>query len=523
MATFTTLVYTAAAIGVLFLLWIRLGTAKSDHRPESVSNPWATTKELRPFMADKPAPGQLILGKVNKGRKHYTLVLGRAEHSAMIIGGARCGKTTGFLAPNVVEWVGPALVVSTKSDALSLTLTDADDAVLFAPALNPASMAVNRVPLVGYSPADGISELWEAGRRDEAEAEASLIAKATCAGTAMKGVESGDFWQATAAALLAPLLLALAITNDTENTIDDLLRWASAGDELSEPLDILLRYNAAPTLQMELTRFLGNDARIQSSTLTTLGTALMAYKNPLIRATAKMPRERRIRPSWLYDPAGVRRRLYLLGTPMQQDELAPIFTALLDELVRSRFDAVEPIMMQRAPGDDSCVVAPERHLLMALDEVANIFPYPKLPTLLSTGGSNGITVMLVYQDLAQARARLGEDAVQTLLNNAQATVIMRGIKDTATLTNVTSMLGTQFVKMTGTSTSKGQTTNSVNVTERTVAATNEIRQLELGQTIVIYSSEKPFRLGLLNPPKVNRQAAPTQAASVLPLDEASVT
>ena len=79
-------------------------------------------------------------------------------------------------------------------------------------------------------------------------------------------------------------------------------------------------------------------------------------------------------------------------------------------------------------------------LLLMLDEAANIAPIPDLPAMLSEAGGQGLQVVVVLQDISQARRRWPRDA-DGLLSLFAARVILSGIADVKTLEQLSLLAG----------------------------------------------------------------------------------
>ena len=79
-------------------------------------------------------------------------------------------------------------------------------------------------------------------------------------------------------------------------------------------------------------------------------------------------------------------------------------------------------------------------VLLMLDEAANIAPIPDLPAMLSEAGGQGLQVVVVLQDISQARRRWLRDA-DGLLSLFGARVILSGIADPATLKQLSLLCG----------------------------------------------------------------------------------
>ena len=79
-------------------------------------------------------------------------------------------------------------------------------------------------------------------------------------------------------------------------------------------------------------------------------------------------------------------------------------------------------------------------MLWALDETANIAPLPDLPALLSEAGGQGLQVMVVLQDLSQARTRWAT-AGEGLLSLVGATAVLSNVRDRRTLEDLSALVG----------------------------------------------------------------------------------
>jgi hypothetical protein len=79
-------------------------------------------------------------------------------------------------------------------------------------------------------------------------------------------------------------------------------------------------------------------------------------------------------------------------------------------------------------------------LLLALDELANVAPLPRLASIVSEGGGQGVLTMACLQDLSQARSRWGTSA-EGFLSLFPTTVVLPGIADRPTLEMLRSLAG----------------------------------------------------------------------------------
>lgn len=109
-------------------------------------------------------------------------------------------------------------------------------------------------------------------------------------------------------------------------------------------------------------------------------------------------------------------QLHVVAPSRHQAVSIPLVVGLIEELVHATYD---------------------RHhegarLLLALDELANVAPLPRLASIVSEGGSQGVLTLACLQDLSQARSRWGASA-EGFLSLFPTTLILPGIADQTTL------------------------------------------------------------------------------------------
>jgi type IV secretory pathway TraG/TraD family ATPase VirD4 len=83
-------------------------------------------------------------------------------------------------------------------------------------------------------------------------------------------------------------------------------------------------------------------------------------------------------------------------------------------------------------------------LLLALDELANVAPLPRLASIVSEGGGQGVLTLACLQDLSQARSRWGTSA-DGFLSLFPTTLVLPGIADRSTLDMLRHLAGRELV------------------------------------------------------------------------------
>jgi type IV secretory pathway TraG/TraD family ATPase VirD4 len=193
--------------------------------------------------------------------------------------------------------------------------------------------------------------------------------------------------------------------------------------------------------------------------------------------------------------------LYIVSPSRTMQELAPLTAALVDAIAAR---ALERAVEQGGP------LAPR--LLLALDEAANIAPLASLPSLVAEGGQQGVTSVVVLQDISQAYGRWGRDGAHTLWNNATVRVVLPGVADPATVDLATRFAGEveRWVPSVSSQTSRGRSSRqhgsdrnwgssesrSWSTRVEPLLRGGEVQRLERGEGLLLARSLPPARLVL---------------------------
>jgi type IV secretion system protein VirD4 len=428
-------------------------------RPDDAAH-WARRADLRPLAVRKPEPGRLTLG-----RAHGRLVAAEARQSAIVIAPTQSMKTTGLAVPAILEWQGPVLATSVKTDLLRDTIDrrrDLGDVLVFDPTEATGLDGASWSPLVDCAS-------WHRAQRTAA----AMCAAAQPGGTTLA---DADFWYAAAAKLLAPVLLAAATVED--GSMADVVRWVDT-QEVDEVRDALQEHGDEDALTAARATW-ARDERQRSSIYTTAETVLQAYADPRVLAAA-------------YDPQPIADRLldgspaavYLCAPAHEQARLRPLFATLIEQVIAAVYD--------RATGTGRPLDPP---LLLVLDEAANVAPLPALDTLAATAAGQGIQLVSVFQDVAQIRERWGTRA-QTIVNNHRARLIGSGIADPDTLDLAARVLGEQEVRQHSTTAGQeGRASTTESSTYRSLAPAHALREAEHGTALLVYGNLPPARVQL---------------------------
>ncbi|MBA3566223.1 MAG: type IV secretory system conjugative DNA transfer family protein [Actinobacteria bacterium] len=455
--TFAAIVLPSLATFVLLSIRLRnrgVGSARTAR--------WARPRDLRTLFVRGHEPGRLILGRA-EGR----LVAAESRQSAIVVGPTQTGKTTGFAIPAILEWQGPVVATSIKTDLLRETLA-ARSAIPGASTLVYDPTGSTGFPTAGWTP------LMECLTWQGAQRVAEWLVRGARPGGGTS--DAAEFWYGATAKLLAPILLAAACSGGTMVQVvqwvdvqeDERVRWALEQNDEQEALSGF----EAISLWDEKTR---------GSVYATAQTVLIAYADPGVLAsamTAELRAERILDGGW--------HTAYLCAPAHEQRRLQPLFATLVQEIVAHAYDRTTETGQPLDPP-----------LLLVLDECANIAPLRDLATLASTGAGQGIQLVSVFQDIAQINAVYGRDRAPTIVSNHRAKVILSGIADPQTLEYLARLLGDEEVRqMSATSGVEGRHSTTESVAYRNLAPANVLREMRPGQGVLVYGHLAPARIEL---------------------------
>ncbi len=427
-----------------------------------------------------PPPGRLVLGRA--GRR---LVAAERAQSVIVFGPTQSHKTSGFAVPALLEWSGPVVAASVKTDLIDHTIghrRSCGEVQCFDPSGSTG------LPSATWSPL-ATARTWPSARR--AAAGLTEVAKSSV-GT----MTDGDFWYATATRMLAPLLFAAAVGR---RDMDDVVRWVDTQEE-TEVLDLLAAAGVPEAVHAARSAF-GKEDRQRSSIYTTVETMLEPFAATAVppgpapwealggmTGGATAGRGERATGDSGVDPARLvngSNTLYLCAPAHDQRRLTPLFVSVVRQIIEHVYDRVT---LTHRPLDPP--------LLVVLDEAANIAPLADLDALAATAAGHGVQLVTVWHDLAQITARYGPRAT-TVVNNHRAKLFLSGISDPSTLDYASHLIGDEEVLLPATTRggrSGPSTTRSP--TTRRLAPPDALRRIAPGEGVLLYGDLPPARLRL---------------------------
>jgi type IV secretion system protein VirD4 len=422
---------------------------------------WARIPELRPLrsLGRSPRTGRLALGR-HGGRLLYA----EHRHALVAFGPPQSGKSAGIAIPALLDWNGPAVASSIKTDLLSATIARREalgEVLVFDPFGLSGAPGHTWSPLHAAHTWDGALEVaWRLASAGELD---------------RRSMEGGDFWAVAAEQRLAPLLYAAAVS---EAGMDAVVRWVH-GQGMRELDQALLCAGEGGHPAYDAVRaFEAQADRTRTSIEATAQTLLRAYRfGRVVRSAGSCE----ITADRLLDGPGT---VYLIGDAKASKLLRPIFLALLDEIVDRAYE--------RATLAGGRLDKP---LLLCLDEAGNVAPLPHLAEIASTAPSHNIQLVTIFHDLAQARSRYGQQA-ETVVNSHRARMLLPGVADLETLRYFAGLTGEEEARDRSHTTGAGGTTRSTSRRRRPLIAPEALRQLPDRHALMLYGRIPPNRLRL---------------------------
>lgn len=427
---------------------------------------WATWRDLRPLQVRRPGSGSMVLGR--RGRH---LIATEPETSVLVIGPTRSGKTSGLVVPNLLQWAGPAIVTSTKSELVDLTLGHRQD-VGPVSVYDPTGEIGDRHPTVSWSPLTGCETLDVAW----------TVAAWLCAGL-QQGGSRGDndwaHWAESGKLLIAPLLFAAASHGQS---IVAVRNWIH-GFDVETPLALLQDLSTTQAdSDSDAERAIGMltsiDQRPEKERGTVFSTVMRIFSVFNERPVAASAMTSHFDPhSFLRD----RGTLYLCTPRQSPERVASLFVGILMTVVTCAYGLASAQPRGR--------LHPELGLF--LDELANVVPIEELPALASQGAGRGVLLMSIVQDFSQLRARYGVDRANSILNNHGCKMVLPGISDPETTEVIAKLVGRSNVTDVQVSHNEGRSSRSYSLRQDQMATPDALRQLPDGTGIVLYRGKPP--------------------------------
>jgi type IV secretion system protein VirD4 len=460
---------------------------------------FASDRDLAPLIVHQPVPsGRFVLGRVHGGlvatedRQAAPATSKRVaarqgdRGSVAVIGPSRSGKTVNVIA-GLLDWDGPAVVVSVKRDLIDAT-RERRDQLGETRVFDPSGVA--------GLPANALAR-WTPLRSAGTPRGAQKAATALAASIPRSGVDGGaDYWVKQAEILLTGLLGAAAL--DPSRTMLDVAHWVFTKDipnkgEENEITELLAdvkqsgtpaECQAAGAAMIQLDAVWNLDERVRSSVYATVQTVVQAWLDPAVHHSATIPRGQHcVDLEWLTNQKDGANTLYLVAPLDDQKRLAPVLGGLLGDLKDQAYQA------------DIAGTGLGRPLLMVVDEAGNM-PLAWLPEVAATCAGIGILLVTIWQSKAQLDAAYGRLS-DSVLTNHLTKIVFSGASDAATLDYVSRLLGDEDVSHRSVSYDVGGgSRRSISESTHREALTpfHLLRQVRPGEAVLIHGTLPPAHL-----------------------------
>lgn len=368
------------------------------------------------------------------GDEPFRVALGRLEDEViaakplapiLVLGPPGSGKTSGMVVPTILEWPGPAVVISVTGEAVEQTI-DARTRKGNVFVVDPHDFLPDWPIKTGWNPLDEIDS-W-----NDAQKMASRLFEVKTS-----GLNDPDFWRQAATRLLAPHLYAAAANN---YTMADVMRWILTQEEF-EVRSLLQAASSEPAIQAAEACWQRED-RARSSVYTTLEVQMSAWDDERVQRWSASETRLKLAQFLNGDP----NTLYLCIPAVAGNELAPLSVALIKDLL-SRVAIANRGFASHLLGSKGIIAALEYSpasvmpLLLVLDDAADTAPMANLKSFANTAPKNAVQLVTIFNDLSEMQTVFGETASRTVVNSHPACIIMPGMRDIATLNYVTGVFG----------------------------------------------------------------------------------
>jgi type IV secretion system protein VirD4 len=399
---------------------------------------------------------------------------GTREDSVGVVGPPRVGKTAGVLIPQALMWGGPLISTSTKPDILRATAgrrlqlaqRHGGKVFLYAPTANGR---IEGMEPARWSPLAGCQDPRIAALRVETLVQAAQTGR---------GIENADHWRAGASRILRPYFLAAAHHPTRRGDFAVVREWL-AGHEFRDPLAILasLRTFGGDHWAAELRGVAETPERERGSFFSSAQNAVAATADPnVLRSCSATDLEP-------IEFLTTRSTLYVISPSEHQEAVAPLISALIEYIVTVAYDLHRQGMLPARLG-------------LGLDELANIAPLPKLESIVSQGGGQGVNTTWAAQSQAQLRHRFGEHAADAIWSATRSKLVFGGLGDGRSLEQLSRLVGDHQIKTRTTATDRSSGVKQHHTTTglewRPRLSVAELRQLPPKWALLLYQERKPY-------------------------------
>ncbi|XUK61110.1 TraG-D-C domain-containing protein [Plantibacter sp. RU18] len=383
------------------------------------------------------------------------------ESVVLQIWGPRQGKSSTQVIPAVLDAPGAVLTTSNKPDVIDAT-RESRSKLGTVWSFDPQQISGD-APTWWWNPLSYVTD----------DAKARTLASLFSAAGRDPSAKRDPYFDPAGEDLIADLILAAAIGG---KEIVDVYAWLQHGKP-SEPLEILRAHHGgifslnAGSLEEKFNMEAGQ----KSGVFGTATNMMQSLKLQSIRQWVNpAPGERRPH----FDVHAFVRSsdtLYVLSKE-GEGSAAALTTALTVAVAAAAEEYAMQCKGRRLPVP----------LLMLLDEVANVCPWPDLPKKYSHYGSKGIIPVAFLQSWSQGVGLWGTEGMDMIWSAATVKVVGSGISEEGFLRKVANLIGEYTFDTVSESRSKGGTTRSFNKEggKENIMTISDLQELPIGRVVV---------------------------------------
>ncbi len=469
------------------LFRLKVGTV--ERRPLGVDARarFASLRDLAPLLIRQPERGRFIVGRF--GRRLVATEVphhGRGRRSrpgdrgaVALIGPSRSGKTTAAIG-GILEWEGPAVLSSVKSDLLATTYgwrKGQGDVLVYDPT------GTTSMTTTGWSP------LREAGSIIGSQRAARSLCDAAPRDDSVDG--GLDFWLTQAEILLSGLLWVAAQKDQHMSTVCEWVMVQDSPDPETGPGTVMNFVNemlasedpeikkGATQASRSLLSVWRMEERTRSSVYATAQSVVWPWADPGV-ADASNKDNAKINLDWLLSTEH-HNSVYLCAPIEDQQRLAPAFGGLLNDIIRQAYLRVAKTNKPLDPP-----------LLIVIDEAGNT-PLRALPEYASTLAGLGVLMVTIWQSLAQIEEAYGGKA-DTIITNHLSKVFYGGQSDPSALRYLAQVLGDVEVDTTSRTRTVGPDSTQISTTHLPLVPPHVARQMRPGGALLIHGTLPPAHI-----------------------------
>jgi type IV secretory pathway TraG/TraD family ATPase VirD4 len=455
--------------------WHRLGFASpyEVHRFHSARAVVKKAATVRPSMRGRRnvAPNEVgyLVGRDARSRER---IYGSSEQMMVVVGPPRQGKDAHFVTSLTIDAPGPCVVASTRLGAFTTTYT-ARSEIGQVYVFDPANMTAwpHRIR---WSPLRGCENPIVATGR-----AAALVLGAGLELNASGGHVVGTY------NIMRGYLHAAAIGG---RTFRDVVRWAHDPAD-PEPVEILRAGEASGHTALGWASALeavtvNASPAMAGQMLADLTVVLNVFSDPaVLDAVSPPPDELFDLREFLSGP----NTLYVLGREANEGRLAPLVTALMEDILDTTRGIAVTMPNSRL----------DPPLTVELNDAAQITPMPNLPLYMGDSGGYSIVLHVYLQSLAQAKDKWGDAGAMAIWDNAAIRIVMGGGGNASDLEELSRLVGEFREKRhTVSSGNNGSQTVARSEATRRVLTSEEIRILEFGSAVMVSGTTRPVEVRL---------------------------